>query len=450
MTKVEIEVTDDYKLHPFWTKSRLVNTQWLDIIPTIDSVITKQCLNDESNAVKIAAESALDNIKLAMTDAHNLELKRQEDYFNSRIRDLESTLKINIKNEMETNNLTQVHRLETEIIELKAKKDCDLFAYSTQKELTEQLNASLSSQLILNEQLKNENERLLSMVPEKPLSSQQLGKVAEEEVSSTICEFLPCEVIDVAHAGGHGDRHIRFHAKSVNRYMELFLEVKNQKDLRKDEIDRFLIQVKEDAKNGKINCGMFLSLKTKSIPFKLHTEVEILDVGNNKRIPIIWLATSSKASIQSSILLMIALFESIQREQFMQETAEHTSDDFRSDFQMLKDIIPDMLSYIDKQDAHISSQMKGLQEMMDDMRKQKESLSEIVFKTDSLKRNLSFLSDPDEEAVRILTECMTSKDKPLNKINKADLVISHRKIIEKAGGLARVRTLVENKRQKNS
>jgi hypothetical protein len=178
--------------------------------------------------------------------------------------------------------------------------------------------------------------------------------------------------------------------------------------------------------------------------------VEILDVGNNKRIPIIWLATSSKASIQSSILLMIALFESIQREQFMQETAEHTSDDFRSDFQMLKDIIPDMLSYIDKQDAHISSQMKGLQEMMDDMRKQKESLSEIVFKTDSLKRNLSFLSDPDQEAVRILTECMTTKDKPLNKINKADLVISHRKIIEKAGGLARVRTLVENKRQKNA
>ena len=448
MTVVQIEVPDGYVLHSFWSSSnKISNSQWLDIIPTIDSLISKQCLDPESNAVKLVSESVLDNIKLVMENAHCLELKRQEAQAEARLKEMESKMRETVTLELEATNSSDMHKLKEENIKLKVHHESDALAFAKQKEVFEHLNTSLSSQIKLNEQLKTENQRLLCQIPEKPLTSQQIGKVAEEEVASAISDFLPCEIQDIAHAGGHGDRHVKFHAKSVNKYMELFLEIKNQKDLRKDEIDRFLMQLKSDAKDGKINCGMFLSLKTNSIPYKLHTEVEILDVGN-KRIPVLWLATCSKASIQSSVLMMIALFECIQREQLIQETSDHVSDDLRSDFQLLKDTIPELLAYIEKQDAHISCQMKGLQEIMDDLRKQKDGLNEIVFKTDTLKRNISFLSDPDEEAVRILTECMTSKEKPLNKINKSDLVLSQRKIIEKAGGLSRVRALVEHKRQK--
>ena len=59
--------------------------------------------------------------------------------------------------------------------------------------------------------------------------------MAEEEDVEDFREFE-----DVAHNGRHGDRLINIESSVVKRRMNLFLEVKNCKDVRRDEVNRFL------------------------------------------------------------------------------------------------------------------------------------------------------------------------------------------------------------------
>ncbi len=447
---VQISVNEAYELPAFWSKSNVSNQLWLDLVPKLSELLEKNTTEADVNLARLAAESAIEHVKNALKSSHSEELERQESNHKKRILELEEHLKAYHTNEMLLKNSDDISSLKVEVGKketiIETLKSFQEHNTSTVKQLTDSLNA----QSDLNAQLKDENKRLQAMIPEKPLSYQELGKVAEEEVSGAIQEFIPCEIEDVSYSGKHGDRLIRYDCKLTNVTMELFLEVKNQKDLRKDEIDRFIKQVRQDAIDGRINCAIFLSLKTKTIPHRMHTEIETIDIPNGKKLPVLWLATASKTCIQSSIVYMIALFESIHRENLLQESSDCNSLEVHNEFNVLKESIPDLLAYIDRQDSHIISQMKLAQDLLDDLRNQRDELNDVSLKCSRIKKNSSFLVDPEEEAIRMVTEVRNSKDKALQKINKSDFVISQRKTIEKAGGIARVRSLVEEreKRQK--
>ena len=93
--------------------------------------------------------------------------------------------------------------------------------------------------------LLNEKKR----IPNKPLTSQEIGKLTESEVASCIAEVIPFYSENCSHntqqkATKHGDRHLIAETNGRFPGLHIFLEVKNDKETIKiDEIERFNRQV---------------------------------------------------------------------------------------------------------------------------------------------------------------------------------------------------------------
>lgn len=463
MAEVSIAVPSGFKLPAFWgMQPPADNAGWLELVPTLSCTITAGALGPEQRSAKVASEAAAEQVRVTLASVHATELERlraehaQELRREAQVAGERLRRELDAQGEARAQEVRQVQRdaatelaaaaqravEEVHALRLENARMLAQTEVSRQKEtLIEQLQLAGKAQAKHVEELRAENERLAASAPAKALSQQEFGKVAEEEVAEAIREFVPCEVEDVAHGGGHGDRLIHIESSVVKRRMNLFLEVKNCKDVRRDEVDRFLAQVRRDAASDAINAAMFVSLKAgASIPYRMHTSLELIEIPeHNKRVPVLMLHAGSRQAIQSACTSLLKFFEYEAREAMRRACEEH--DDVSADFELMKHNLPALVEYVDRQAEALDAQAKALETALGLVHRQKQDLGNVSLASDKMKRHVSFLGDPMDEACRIYVDTRQKKQK--TRINLSDVAMTQRPIIARAGGIARVKARVD-------
>jgi hypothetical protein len=276
---------------------------------------------------------------------------------------------------------------------------------------------------------------------------QQRGEMAEEEVEHVIVETIACEVEDVSHKPGCGDRFI-----STPDGLKLMMEVKNVERLHsKHDMDKFRNDVHNGVKSQRINAAMMISLRTTSIPNVSGSCSVTFLQGDNGRVPVLILSSGSKTAIQLAVhavaqLQIVAEKESKARGggsiPIQLETLE-------KERQVLQKHLPCILKHIHENDTAVESRIEMLQRLLDEANSDRTRQKEIMFQLMKLQQNIRWIGVSEEAndielAVSIVLKWYERKQEfP----KTSEMTMPQRAAIKNAGGLKMV-TDMARKRQR--
>ena len=111
-------------------------------------------------------------------------------------------------------------------------------------------------------------------------SNTEKGNIGESAISAILTESYQEAIIeDVSSQAATGDIFFNW------RRLKCLIEVKNKNKIVKDDIDKFLRDVAQCSETSKINCAIFISLRTDKLPGRSR---ELLQLEYHNGVPIIY------------------------------------------------------------------------------------------------------------------------------------------------------------------
>ncbi|KAG8468098.1 hypothetical protein KFE25_007150 [Diacronema lutheri] len=210
-------------------------------------------------------------------------------------------------------------------------------------------------------------------------SPQALGAVRESEVEDVITNALACTVEDTSHLDGAGDRFV-----STADGLRMLQETKAKERLNaKTDLERFRADVSRGAAAGRVNAGLFVSLKTRTLPNAGQYAVEWLSVeapavdspaaaaGERswRQVPIVMIASASRDAIalaaQTTHWLCMRARDA---EAVAASAADNQSDESRAlhaERRALADALPPIFSRIEMSAAEIDERLRLLRKLLE-------------------------------------------------------------------------------------
>lgn len=276
---------------------------------------------------------------------------------------------------------------------------------------------------------------------------QQRGELAEEEVEKVMVETIACEVDDVSHKTGQGDRFV-----TTPDGLRLLLEVKNVERLHsKHDMEKFRNDVYNGVKAQRINAAMMISLRTTSIPNVSGACSVTFLQGENGRVPILILASGSKTAIQLAIhavaqLQLVAEKESMARGGGSIPIQLETLEKERV---ALQKHLPALIKHIHENDTAVESRIEMLQRLLDEATCDRSRQKEVLFQLLKLQQTVSWVGASQETndvdlAVSIVLKWYERKSEfP----KTSEMTMPQRAAVKNAGGL-KIVTDMAKKRQR--
>lgn len=268
------------------------------------------------------------------------------------------------------------------------KEQCDAL-----KTMFDQYRLNSDAQTRITEQVVDSLKQASSSSSQASLiSAQQMGGVAEDEVEQLVVQTLACEIQDVSHAGGCGDRLI-----STPDGMNLMLEVKNVERLHsKADIDKFKRDVYNNAEKQVINAALLISLKTTTLP-NVSGPCSVWFMNTpHARVPVVMLSCNTRTAIQLALhgvcqLQSIAAKESIARGEgpLDMETLE-------MERTHLQRVLPAMCRHIHEMDSQLESRIELLQRLIDDALNERGRQKDLAYQVLKMQQNISWLAAAQE------------------------------------------------------
>lgn len=275
-------------------------------------------------------------------------------------------------------------------------------------------------------------------------TAQQAGGLAEKEVEQLVAETLACDVEDVSHMTGRGDRLV-----TTLDGLKLMLEVKNAERLHsKHDIEKFKRDVYDNVKNQRINAALMLSLKSNSIP-NVGGACSVTFIADEQgRVPIVMLASNSRIAIQLSIRAIAELQSVCEKEVRARGGAVPVQlEALEAERALVQSSLPKLLNFVRENDHHVETRIEMLQRLVDDAMDERARIREALFHSIKLQQNISWVDASQGEvdtelAVGIVLKWFERKgDFP----KSSEMTQSQRTAIKNAGG---VKAVVEMARKK--
>lgn len=290
------------------------------------------------------------------------------------------------------------------------------------------------------EKLEEDNKELRKRPNEKMLTIQDLGRIAEEEVSNCICEVIPSESLDISNnnqhtATTHGDRHILAARGSIFQGLCMFVEVKRKNCIRAEDITRFHSQISQDI-NGRVNAALFVSTNCEMIPNSTFpVTIELLSPSHGPQIPIAFVASSSKRVIQTAALALAHL-----QQKCTNQTSIDT-DTFDIWTQTIKHYLPKIILFLEKQEEYSRKKIDSLFAIIHEIQHEREDLNEINQMIHNLFESLPFLKTSIPEETLLLFERVMTRKRYQNsdEVKMADFTSREKTLIEKGGGITNIK-----------
>lgn len=331
------------------------------------------------------------------------------------------------------------------------EKDQVIFALREQcagfKTMADQAQAACETQQRLADSLAQTLER--GSHASTTTSAQELGGIAENDVENIVADTLACEIADVSHIAGHGDRFI-----TTPNGLKLLLEVKNVERLHsKHDIEKFRNDVYNGIQSQRINAALLVSLKTSSIPNVSGSCSVTFLQSDAGRIPVMLLSSRSKATIQLALHAIEQLQSLASKEAKARGggTIPSQLEALERERQILQRSLPIVLKFVSESDTAVESRIEMLQRLLDDATAERTRQKEVNYQLLKLKQGVSWIgasqetSDIDKAVNLILDWHERRGEFP----KTSEMTLPQRAAIKTAGGLKHV-TDMARKRQRET
>ncbi len=277
---------------------------------------------------------------------------------------------------------------------------------------------------------------------------QERGELAEDEVERIVVETIACEVEDVSHKTGCGDRFI-----TTPDGLKLMMEVKNVERLHsKHDMEKFKNDVFNGVKAQRINAAVMISLRTASLPNVSGSCSVSFFHGETGRVPVLILSSNSKPAIQLAIhaiaqLQVIAEKENLARGGGSIPIQLETLEKERG---LLQKHLPAIIKYASENDTAVESRIEMLQRLLEEAVSDRTRQKDIMFTLLKLQQGISWIGVSQESAdIDIAVSIVLKWYERKNEFPKtSEMTMPQRLAIKNAGGLKAV-TDMARKRQRS-
>lgn len=275
-------------------------------------------------------------------------------------------------------------------------------------------------------------------------TAQQAGSMAETEIEQLIAETLACEVQDVSHETGRGDRLV-----TTPDGLQLMVEIKNTERLHsKHDIEKFKRDAYEGASHQKINAALLISLKSNSIPNVGGGCTVTFITTEQGRMPMVMLASNSRIAIQLSLRAIAELRNVCDKELRARGGAVPVQlDVLEAERALVQKTLPKLLQFVRETDHRIETRIEMLQQLLDDALNERACARDTSYHCTKMQQNISWLdlslADSDHDmAVGVVLKWFERKGEfP----KSSEMTMSQRAVVKNAGG---IKTVVEAARKK--
>lgn len=280
-------------------------------------------------------------------------------------------------------------------------------------------------------------------------TAQELGGMAEVEVEGVVAETLACEIADVSHLSGHGDRFV-----TTPDGLKLLLEVKNVDRLHsKHDIEKFRNDVYNGVQAQRINAALMVSLKTTSIPNVNGPCAVTFLQGDEGRVPVMLLSSGSRPTMQLALHALAQLHHLAAKEATARGggTIPVQLETLERERAVLQKTLPSVLKFVHESDTAVESRIEMLQRLLDDAKTERVRQKEVNYQMLKLQQSISWIgasqetSDVDVAVALILQWHERKGEFP----KTSEMTNPQRTAIKNAGGL-KVVTELARKRQREA
>jgi len=242
-----------------------------------------------------------------------------------------------------------------------------------QRERIKELEAQNSLALQVSEKIES------LMGKGNKLDNSTKGDFGENIIAKQIQHWYPkSELVDVSSETASGDLHWKYEKVSC------LVEVKNVLTVKANEIKKFERDVRLNKKSGNINCALFVSMKTETIPNKGIISYEQID-----NVPVIYL--SNVFSDVHNIRLVLDFLTTIS--ETIQKIDEKDGEDLET--QQITYCIQNILEKAYKMSKSVNSMKLSIDSMEMAVAQQERLLKETIANITDLVSNVSFLGYVD-------------------------------------------------------
>lgn len=275
-------------------------------------------------------------------------------------------------------------------------------------------------------------------------TAQQSGGIAEKEIEQLVAETLVCDVEDVSHQTGRGDRFV-----TTPDGLKLMLEVKNTERLHsKHDIEKFKRDVYDGITSQRINAALMVSLKSNSIPNVAGACSVTFVTTEHGRIPVVMLASNSRIAIQLSLRAISELQTVCDKEARARGGAVPAQlEALEAERAMVQKSLPTFLKFVRESDHHIETRIEMLTRLLDDAVDERAKMKEVLYHSVRLQQNISWVDATQSEADTDLAIGIVLKwfERKGEFPKSSEMTQSQRTAIKNAGG---VKVVVEMARKK--
>ena len=259
------------------------------------------------------------------------------------------------------------------------------------KSMCEQYRANSDTQHRITEQVVDSLKQSTS-AKSSTISAQQMGCVAEDEVEQLVVQTLACEIEDVSHGGGCGDRLI-----STPGGMNLMLEVKNVERLHsKHDIEKFKRDVYNNADKQVINAALMISLKTSALP-NVSGPCSVWFMNTpHARVPVVMLSCNTRTAIQLALHGVSQLQSIAAKESTARGRAPLELETLETEREHLRRGLPAMCRHIHEMDNQLESRIELLQRLLDDALSERTRQKDLAYQVLKMQQGVSWLAASQE------------------------------------------------------
>lgn len=263
-----------------------------------------------------------------------------------------------------------------------------------------------------------------------------------EEIDTLISSTLLCEVSAGERAGSR--------LVTTPDGLSMLVDVKDSPRLRaKEDVEQFRKDVYEGMRKQSVNAAVLLSLATSSFPnagpgaCALHIEQ-----GSAARVPILYLATSSRTAIQLALLSFTKLHLMCKRESaaLNGESVPLQLEKWEKDRALLSKSLPPLLSHMSEIDMRIESRMEMLQRLMDDALSERARHKDALHHALKITHGLDWVEHEDESSDVAMDIVLKFYERKGDFPKTSEMTLQQRAAIKTAGGLKKVVEEVKKKK----
>ena len=390
-----------------------------------------------TNCTEAQVADALDAVGAILAQAHATDAAEEIRRLQSRLEGANEAAAIVAKTTSERVEAAFATRLdEKERVIAMLREQCESFRH-----MFEQVKANSETQHRVTEQVVETLRN--GPASASTLSAQEMGGVAEADVEQLVAQTLACEVEDVSHGGGRGDRLV-----TTPEGMRLMLEVKNVDRLHsKHDMEKFKRDVYNNAEAQTINAALLVSLKTTALPnVSGPCSVTFMNTPH-ARVPVVMLSSNARTAIQLALhgisqLQLIAAKESLARGR-----APLEMDALENERAELQRVLPTLCRHVHETESHLESRIELLQRLLDDALAERTRQKDVLYQVLKLQQSVSWLGASQEgnELELAVSIVCAMKERKGEYPKTSEMTVPQRAAIKAAGGL---KTVVETARKR--